>query len=357
MRIDVTKSFLPPRDEFDGYVDAVWRNGQLTNQGPLVQSFEQQTKEYLGVENFHFVSNGTIALQLAIRSLKMKPGEIITTPFTYVATTSAILWEHFTPVFVDIDPVTLCIDPKKIEAAITPNTRAILPVHVFGQPCDVEAIAEIANQHELKVIYDAAHAFGVKYNGVSILNYGDVSTLSFHATKIFHTIEGGAVVSPHVEVHETVELMKRFGHNRDDHQELGINAKATEFQAAMGLANLNHIDEIRINRKALSEQYDATLGDAFERPLRNMGEDANYAYYPVIFNSEDGMMAGIKKLNDSDIYPRRYFYPSLNRLPYLSMASSCPVSEDIASRILCLPLYYDLSSETVAEISNILLSQ
>jgi dTDP-4-amino-4,6-dideoxygalactose transaminase len=353
-RVNVTKTFLPPIEEYQSYLARIWESGQLTNQGPLVQEFERQAEQYLGVSNFHFVSNGTMALQLALNALGITEGEVITTPFTYVATTSAILWERCQPVFVDIDPATLTIDPAKIEAAITPSTKAILSVHVFGIPCDVHAIAEIAKKHNLKVIYDAAHAFSVEYEGQSLLAYGDISICSFHATKLFHTIEGGCVVTSTKELSEKVELTKRFGHTGDEHFQLGINAKASEFQAAMGLCSFKYIDGIIRERQELSRLYDTYLGGSFVRPTVPKGTKYNYAYYPILFDSEAELLAAMHNLELIDVHPRRYFYPSLNTLPYLQKTASCPISEDISRRVLCLPLYFGLQHEIIKKISEVL---
>jgi len=353
--INVTKTFLPPLQEYEEYLKEIWASGQLTNQGPLLKKFEESTEEYLGVSNLHFVSNGTIALQLALKALDITGGEVITTPFSYVATTSAILWERCEPVFVDIDPDTLTIDPNKIEQAITGKTKAIMPVHVFGNPCDVEVIEKIAAKHNLKVIYDGAHAFGVKYKGKSLLSYGDISTCSFHATKLFHTIEGGAVITNSRKISDKLELMKRFGHYGDSHKMLGINAKASEFQAAMGLCNLNHIDNIIEKRQRLSDLYDRLVGYNLQRPKASDDTKYNYAYYPVIFENEDKLLSAIEKLKEHDIFPRRYFFPSLNTLPYLVNKQSCPISEDVSTRILCLPLYPDLTEEAVNSICEITL--
>lgn len=351
----VTKSFLPPRKEFDTLVDAVWSSGQLTNNGPLVQQFEQKTRGYLGVSGFKFVANGTLALQLSIRALGIESGEIITTPFSYVATTSSILWENCTPVFVDIYPETFCIDSSKIEAAITPHTKAIMPVHVFGNPCEIEVIEEIANRHGLPVIYDAAHGFGVDYKGKSLLNYGDISACSFHATKPFHTIEGGAIVTSRNDLLEKVELQKRFGHNGDEHVMLGINAKANEFQAAMGLCNLNYVDRIIEERKRISNLYDEKIKSKnVQKQYFSKGVKRNYAYYPVVLKDQSSVANVIEKLKRKDIHPRRYFYPSLNTLPYLESKQSCPISEDISKRIMCLPLYGDLDERIVEEISEVI---
>jgi len=285
--------------------------------------------------------------------LDITDGEIITTPFSFVATTTTIMWERCTPVFVDIEPDNFCIDPEKIEAAITDNTKAILAVHVFGYPCDVDKIQEIADRHNLKVIYDAAHAFAVTYNGKSLLSYGDISTCSFHATKVFHTVEGGACIVKDKYVSDKIELTKRFGFNVDDYQEVGINAKNSEFHAAMGLANLKYIKEVIEERKRVTDLYDELLKGFVQRPKNVDNLEYNYAYYPVIFNSERDLLDVINSLKKEEISARRYFYPSLNKLPYLKAQYDCPISEDISSRIACLPLYPDLSNEDVILICNI----
>jgi dTDP-4-amino-4,6-dideoxygalactose transaminase len=353
-RINVTKTFLPPIGEYEQYLRQIWDSGQITNQSSLLLELEKQLMDYLKIDNFNFVSNGTIALQIALRALDITEGEVITTPFSYVATTSAILWERCKPVFVDINPQTLCIDSDKIEAAITDRTRAIMPVHVFGRACDVEKIDAIAKKHNLKVIYDAAHAFGVEYNGKSLVSYGDISTCSFHATKLFHTIEGGAIIARDKAVSEKVEIMRRFGHTGDEHFMLGINAKASEFQAAMGLCNLKYVDENIQKRKQLVEQYDQLLGDRFQ--ATNIPDDTkyNYAYYPLILDSEAQLLDVMDRLKQINVFPRRYFYPSLNTLPYVEKGQSCPVSENIALRILCLPLYPGLEAENINKICEVL---
>ncbi|MDB5162025.1 MAG: aminotransferase DegT [Candidatus Saccharibacteria bacterium] len=350
--IYVTRTYLPPKDEFQRYLDEIWERDQLTNQGPLLNKLESRIKEYLGVNDFQFVTNGTLALQIAIEALEVSDGEIITTPFSYVATTSSILWQRATPVFVDISLDTLCIDVNKIEAAITSKTTAILAVHVFGNPCDVEEIQKIATKHSLKVIYDGAHAFGVQYKGQSLFNYGDISITSFHATKIFHTIEGGGIFTKDDEVSKKVDLIKRFGHNYDDHIMLGINAKASEFQAAMGLTNLEHLAEIAEQRKDIFDGYDKQLNDEVETIIFNKDATQNYSYYPIIFKSEEKLVKAKNLLTENNIFPRRYFYPSLNTISYLEGAS-CPVSEDISTRVLCLPLYAGLSNEDVTRIADL----
>lgn len=352
--IYVTKAFLPPIEEFDAYVAKIWKSGQLTNQGQLLQEFQQETSKYLGVNNFHFVSNGTIALQLALRALDITDGEIITTPFSYVATASSILWERCTPVFVDIEPDTFSIDVDKIEAAITPQTKAIMPVHVFGYACDVDGIEVIAKKHDLNVIYDGAHAFGVEYKGRSLLSYGDITTCSFHATKLFHTIEGGGIVTQDSKISQKLELMKRFGHEGDTHVMLGINAKASEFQAAMGLCNLKYISEGIDKRKAIYELYDELLNPRYVKSRIKGEVKHNYSYYPVVFVDEKTLLTKLNQLNEANIFPRRYFFPSLNTLPYVERRDSCPVAEDISKRIICLPLYADLSHENVIKICEIM---
>lgn len=353
-KINVTKSFLPPLQEYVHYLDQIWSSEHLTNQGPLLKEFEEQAEQYLGVDNFHFVANGTIALQVALRALGITEGEVITTPFSFVATTSSILWERCEPIFVDIEPETLCIDADKIEAAITEKTKAIMAVHVFGYPCNVEKIESIAKKHNLKVIYDGAHAFGVGYKGRSLLSHGDITITSFHATKIFHTIEGGAIVVKDKEVSEKVELIKKFGNIGDEHYMIGTNAKASEFQAAMGLCNFKYIDEIIQKRGEVYDLYTKLLGDNVRIPHMPEGIKYNYSYYPVIFKSEEQLLQKFKKLNEIDIYPRRYFYPSLNTLGYLTQTQECPISEDIASRVACLPVYVGLSEEAIRKIAEII---
>jgi dTDP-4-amino-4,6-dideoxygalactose transaminase len=353
-RINVTKTFLPQKKDFLKYVDQIWENSQLTNQGPLLKQLERKLEDYLGVKNLHFVTNGTLALQVALEALGITEGEVITTPFSYVATTSSIMWQRCKPVFVDIERQTFCIDADKIEAAITPNTKAIMAVHVFGNPCDVVKIESIAKKHNLKVIYDAAHAFGVEYDGRSLLDYGDISICSFHATKLFHTIEGGAIIAKSKEVSEKIELIKRFGHNGDDHIMLGINAKASEFQAAMGLCNLEYVDDIIEERKKLTHIYDQNIDSRFYRPKHGPATKYNFGYYPILLASEQELLEKMDQLSKKEIFPRRYFYPSLNTLPYVKGAESCPVSEDVSSRILCLPLYNGLNEEDIKIICGVM---
>lgn len=355
MSIYVTKSFTPPFDEYNSYIKKIFNNGVLTNQGPYVMELEDKLRSYLAVENIHYVTNGTIALQLALASLGITDGEIITTPFSYVATISSILWERCKPVFVDIEPNNFTIDTNKIEEAITEKTKAIMAVHVFGYACDIDSIDMIARKHNLKVIYDAAHTFGSIYKGKSLSSYGDISTLSFHATKLFHTIEGGACVVKDKTISDKLELKKRFGHNKDEHIMLGINGKQSEFHAAMGLANFPYISQIIASRKSISDLYDRLLKGLVQRPKHQEDLEYNYAYYPVVFKSEEELLNVFSILNENDIYPRRYFYPTLNNLPYINDLSSCPISEDISLRIACLPLFPDLSHDDVKRISELII--
>lgn len=351
--IFVTKSFTPPESEFQSYVHRIFETSYFTNNGPLLKELERQICAFLNLDSCCFVTNGTLAIQLALRALGITEGEIITTPFSYVATTSAILWERCTPVFVDMDPRTLCIDPNRIEAAVTPKTRAILPVHVFGGACDVAALADISKRYGIPVVYDAAHAFGSELDGKSLLSYGEMATCSFHATKLFHTIEGGCVVSHDPEIQRKLDLLRRFGHNNDEYIQLGINAKASEFQAAMGLANLPHVPEIIADRRRSSLLYDELLAGVVERPTLPKGLTYNYAYYPVLFRTESELLRVQAVLEAKNIHIRRYFYPSLNTLPYLPPPQfSCPQSETISSRIACLPLFYRMEERIVKKIGH-----
>jgi dTDP-4-amino-4,6-dideoxygalactose transaminase len=350
--IPVTKSFLPPIEDYIQYLEKIWDSNQLTNHGPLVQELEAKLKDYLSVKHLFFVSNGTVALQIAIKALDLH-GEIITTPFSYVATTSTIVWEGCQPVFVDIDPQTLCIDPNLIEAAITDKTCAILATHVYGIPCDVDRIRAIAHKHGLKVIYDAAHTFGGKYKSKSIVSYGDIAVLSFHATKIFHSVEGGAIITDDDEMAHRISYMRNFGHKgQEDFWGLGINGKNSEFHAAMGLSNLPYIESIITSRQRVSGSYDNFLTNSkLLKPNLPEETDYNYAYYPVIFKDEEKLLRAKDKLNALDVYPRRYFYPSLNKLPFINHQTMV-LAERFSNCILCLPLYPDLLQEEVYLIAN-----
>ncbi len=354
--IPVTKPFLPPIEEYEKYLKGIWSRNWLTNNGPLVNELELALKDYLKIKHLLFVTNGTIAIQLAIKALELK-GKIITTPFSYVATTSSLVWEGCEPVFVDIDPHTCNIDPSKIEEAITPDTSAILATHVYGNPCDVEVIDEIAKRRNLKVIYDGAHAFGVTLKGKSIFEYGDISTCSFHATKLFHTVEGGCVVTKDPALLKRMAYLRNFGHDGPERfAELGINGKNSEFHAAMGLVNLKYVDQIISVRKTLSEQYDKFVR-TFQGVKPTIAPDVayNYAYYPVIFNDEKLLLKVVETLNQNWIHPRRYFFPSLEDLPYIHQKSHCEVARSIAHRALCLPLFDTLTTEEIDMIFRIIL--
>lgn len=343
--INVTKTYLPNKEKYKKYIDEIYENGWITNNGPVVQKLEKRLAEYLGVKNIVLVSNGTIALEIAYRTLGLK-GFVITTPFSFVATTSSLVTNQLLPIFADIDENTFNLYSKNIENLITPNTSAILPVHVFGNVCDVEEIEKIANNNNLKVIYDAAHAFDVKYKDQSILNYGDISTLSFHATKLFHSIEGGALVINDDELVEKARYLINFGiKNTEEIPYLGTNAKMNEFEAAMGLCVLDDIAEIKEKRKKISEIYKKELKNLVQFQEQNESATENYSYFPVVFKSEDELLKVQKALNDKQIFPRRYFYPSLDTLEYIEPKQECKISRDISKRILCLPIYSELEKE------------
>lgn len=358
--IPVTKPYLPNREKLNQYLDGIYERNWLTNNGPLVQELTSRLEEYLGVENLLLVSNGTLALQIAYRALGVSdatPGaqpEAITTPFSFIATASSLKWEGVQPVFADIDPNTWCLNPANIEAAITPNTRAIVPVHVFGNACDVEAIDSIAQEHGLKVIYDAAHAFGVRYKGESLLKHGDAATLSFHATKLFHTGEGGAIVFKRKEDLERAESMINFGITGPDTiGELGINAKMNELQAAMGLCVLDELESNLAARKQVWQSYQQALPEHLQLQSLPQNLDYNYAYFPAVFASEQQALAVLASLKEQGILARRYFYPSLDTVSSLgSNAVRHPVSSDIAGRVLCLPIYASLDSDTQTLITK-----
>jgi dTDP-4-amino-4,6-dideoxygalactose transaminase len=352
--INVTKTFLPPIEEYNEYIKGIWDRVQLTNNGPLVRELEARLKEYLGVKHCLFVSNGTIAIQLGIKALGLTK-EIITTPFSYCATSHTILWENCTPVFVDISPEDMCIDPSKIEAAITPDTQAILATHVYGNPCDVKALEAIGQKHNIKILYDAAHAFGVQIDGRSVLTYGDFSTLSFHSTKVFHTIEGGAIITDNDDLAWLLDRYRSFGHIGDEnYYTMGINGKNSEFHAAMGLCNFKHLPAIFAARKRIFEIYDSILPqDKLFFPKVSSKVKRNWAYYPVFFESETVLHRVKTALEAQGIIPRRYFYPSLSTLKFVTAQSNCPISDDLSLRVLALPLFYGLADSDVQEIARI----
>ena len=357
--INVTKTYLPNLEKFKEYVEKIYTSGQVTNNGSLVRELEDRLSKYLGVNNIIIVANGTLALEVAYKALNLS-GQVITTPFTFIATASSLKSSNLMPVFADIDPKTFNIDPGKIENLITEKTSALLPVHVFGAPCNVEEISAIASRNNLKVIYDACHTFGVNLindNGDlnSILNYGDISTLSFHATKLFHTIEGGAIVTNDNQLAEKIRLIINFGISGPSKIELlGINAKMNEFQAAMGLCVLDDIDEIFLKRQTIYERYLNSLCGCVQMQTIDKRMTQNFSYFPALFANEKELLDVEFALNKANIFPRRYFHPSLDTLDFLSKTQVCEVSRDIASRILCLPIYPELTSQDQNQIINLI---
>ncbi len=353
--IYVTRPFLPPLDEYTALLSTVWESGILTHNGPLVQRLEQELVEFLRAPNIVAVTNGTIALQIALRALGLR-GKILTTPFSWIATCSAIRWEYCEPVFVDVDPLTFNMDPAKIEEKITPDTVGIMPVHTFGAPCDVHAIAEVAAKNNLKVIYDGAHALGSKVDGKSVLEFGDVTATSFHATKLFQTGEGGGCSSPDPELAERMRRIRFFGHDREKNiVEDGFNGKMTEVHAALGLAVIKYFDDILASRKHIAALYQEKLGADSSLQFQSCNDDeTNFSYLPVVFETEERLLKVTAALHQESIFPRRYFYPSLNTLEIIK-GHDCPVSESVAQRILCLPSFYGLPDETVGRIAEIIL--
>lgn len=355
----VTRPFLPPLEEFLPLLNRIWETRILTNGGPYHKELEGRLCQYLGVPQLALCNNATTALIVALRALDLS-GEVITTPYSFVATSHALLWSGLTPVFVDVDPHTLNIDPAAIEAAITPRTSAILPVHCYGQPCDVEAIDDIARRHGLKVVYDAAHAFGVNHRGASVLNHGDLSVLSFHATKVFNTFEGGAIVCADAARKDQVDKIKNFGYDGETSVvDVGFNGKMCELNAALGLVQLGHVDRAIAGRRVIDEAYREGLRGV--RGVRCLGpsddDTSNYAYFPILLGpdypvSRDTLNATLKR---DGINPRRYFYPLISEFPmYRSLPSAgperLPVATEAANRVMCLPMYPDLDPSTVARI-------
>ncbi len=362
----VTQPYLPPLEEFIPYLEKIWSNKILTNGGPFHQQLEAELCKYLGVEHISLFTNATIALVTALQSLRIT-GEVITTPYSFVATSHSLLWNGIKPVFVDIDPDTLNIDPKKIEASISPQTTAILAVHCYGHPCDVDAIQKIADIYNLKVIYDAAHAFGVQCHCGSVLKHGDLSVLSFHATKVFNTFEGGAIICPDLKTKTRIDQLKNFGHVGEINVVApGINGKMSEFNAALGLLQLKHIDKAIQKRKEIDEAYRKGLaGIKGIHCLGNSDEQtSNYSYFPILINHDYPI--GRDQLYDAmkvnGVHPRRYFYPLISEFPmYRGLPSSprynLPVASQAASQVLCLPIYPDLEMEVIEDICRFIAVQ
>lgn len=337
--IYVSKIYLPKKEKLLEYIDGIYESGWLTNNGPLVQRLEKRLEEHLGVKNLLTVSNGTVGLQLAAMALQVE-GEAITTPFSFVSSTSALLAERMTPIFADIDAETYNIDPNKIEDAITKKTSVIAPVHVFGNPCDIEAIDDIAERNNLKVMYDASHTFGGEFNGKSVLSYGDASVISFHATKLFHTIEGGAVIFKDDEIYERAKILRGYGIDAPDSVAMaGINAKMNEFEAAMGLCNLDEVDQILAERKTSYDHYVRELTGHVQFQKWHPKASQNYSYLPVVFETFEAMDRARSALAEQKIFPRQYFAPSLDTVDFGLTPQVMPNSRDIANRIMVLPLH------------------
>ncbi|RKP45600.1 DegT/DnrJ/EryC1/StrS family aminotransferase [Trinickia fusca] len=362
-RIFVTQPHMAPLDEFIPYLEKIWESKVLTNRGPFHRQLETALCEYLGVDHLALFTNGTLALVTALQALRIT-GEVITTPYSFVATAHSLLWNGIKPVFVDVDPHTLNLDPKKIEAAITPQTTAIMPVHCYGHPCDVDAIRAIADNYNLRVIYDAAHAFGVRGQEGSILRHGDLSVLSFHATKVFNTFEGGAIICPDAKTKQHIDHLKNFGYvDEVTVVAPGINSKMSEINAAFGLLQLRHVDEALAQRKAIDALYRERLAHVRGiRCLADAGEAvANYAYFPILVENEYSLErdALFEKLREHGIVARRYFYPLISDFPmYRGLPSAnrenLPVATDAARRVLCLPIYPSLAHEQVERIVDII---
>lgn len=352
--IFVTMPFLPPLAEFTAYLEDIWASGIMTHHGPLVQRLEAEIAKTLKVRHVACLANGTLALQLALRALRLK-GEVITTPFSYAATPAAISWEGCKPVFADIDPETLNIDPARIEGKITERTCAIVPVHVFSCPCDTDRIQKIADRHGIKVVYDAAHAFAVDWKGRSLMEHGDVSAFSLHATKLVNCGEGGGCVSRDPEVMERIRRLRFFGHDEEKRiVDEGTNAKMHEITAALGLANLKWLGHILKNRRRKYGLYQSLLRKTpFLRFQKFPADSYNYSYMPVICETHRAMLKVETALRMGNVFPRRYFRPSLNLTkPYFQ--PGLPVSESIAERVLCLPLYDDLAETDIERICGII---
>lgn len=354
--IFTTKPYIPPIDEYVKFLQTAFSNQTFTNHGELLQRLEKELDEYLGVSGVQCVTNATTGLQMAIKALDIPSGsEIITTPFSYVATTTAILAEKCIPVYADIEPDNFTLDADKIEQAITHKTKAIMPVHLFGYACNVDKIQKIADKYDLKIIYDAAHAFGAKLYGKSILDFGDISVISMQESKLFHTVEGGIIYSKNQSVMEKINLLKQCGHIGDNYISEGYNARLSELHAAMGLANIKHIDKIISKRKCLCELYDKYLSDYVKLPAKQSTLDYQYPYYVIVLKSAEEKDAVRETLCENKIYPWQCYYPTLNKLNYLKKYYPCPIAEDICSRILQLPLYYDLTEDDIVRICNVIL--
>jgi dTDP-4-amino-4,6-dideoxygalactose transaminase len=352
--LHVTKPSLPSRERLDKYIDEIYKTHHLTSNGPLLQLLEKRLKEFLGVKHLLLCANGTLALQIAFRALGIKK-EAITTPFTYVATASALLWEGIEPRFADIDASNFNLSPLQIKKRITNNTTAIVPVHVFGNPCDVEEIDKIARENNLKVIYDAAHAFAITYKDKSILNYGDASIVSFQATKVFNTAEGALIAFKNeTDLIKAKQLLQIGFLSSSDEPVLGLNAKMNDLEAALGNANLDEFDLQVAKRKEIWEFYKTELESLFQFPTWMDNANNNYSYFPALLSSEEELLSALEVFNRDKIFPRRYFYPSIHQYKFLNKNESYPISEDISKRILCLPLSTEMTLEDARKVTTIL---
>ena len=350
-KLFVTKTFLPPLEEYLELLKEIWETGYITNDGPMFQRLEQDISCYTGIEHLVCMGNGTWALQLAIRALNLT-GEVITTPFTHVASSGTLVWEGCTPVYCDIDPQTLNIDPTQIEQHITEKTSAILAVHVYSNPCDMEAIGSIAKKYKLKVIYDGAHAFGAEYRGQSVFAHGDISMASFNATKGFHTVEGGALFVKSQEMEDAVRRLAYFGMDKNKviKQQYGTNAKLIEFCAAMGIVNLRYLPEALRKREERYMQYLSLLQGNPNISFQKLTDKINYSYMPVVLSSKEFKIEILDALHKKEVFPREYFHPSLEIV--FKQEISCPVAYDIADRVICLPMSDYLSAEQVEMVCN-----
>lgn len=358
-QIHVTKPFLPPLEEFIPYLEKIWHSKVLTNKGPFHEQFEIELCKYFGVEHLSLLTNGTLSLMTALQALRIN-GEVITTPYTFVATAHSLLWNNIKPVFVDVDPTTCNIDPNKIESAITSRTTAILPIHCYGNPCNVELIQKIADNYNLKVIYDAAHAFGVKYKGKSLLAYGDLSILSFHATKVFNTFEGGAIICSDAKIKQHIDHLKNFGFTDETTVVApGINGKMSEFNAALGLLQLKHINNILKKREIIDKKYRYILGNTkgIYIPPLNSADIRNYSYFPIFIEDEFPLSRDrlYQKLKDNNINARRYFYPIASSFPMYrelpgSQQDCLKIAKTLSERVICLPIYPELEDEDIENI-------
>lgn len=347
----VTRAVLPPADIYKRYLDEVFDSGHLTNEGRFAVRLEKELAERFAVPYLSLCTNGTLSLQLALRLKGLHGKKVITTPFTYVATASALLWEWCTPVFADVDEETLCLSPKAVEEALGEDTAGVLPVHIYGNACDVDGFADLAARRGLVCIYDAAQAVGSTYKGKSLLAFGDAAVCSFHATKVFHTVEGGGVVVHSAEEKARIGLLRAFGHRGDEHYGLGINAKLSELHAVMGLALLPQLEANIEARARVSRMYDAHFPvPGLRRPMLREGLGYNYSYYPVLFDDPAHRERAVARMNEAGIHPRRYFSPALNTIGYMPDKRSCPVAEHAALRALCLPLYAGLEETDVERI-------